>query len=61
MTTIANGARLEWGGYEFGIQDVVTGNFWLYDDYDEAKQVADGKRYLFKMRAVYLTDWFDAK
>jgi hypothetical protein len=61
MATLINGSRAT-QVYEFGVENTTTGIVYPFSDYSEAKQYAEAatQRQL-KCRAVYLTDWFDAK
>jgi hypothetical protein len=60
MATLINGSRIEWGGYTYGVE-MWNGYVVPFSDYEKAKQYAKDCRGHLKMRAVYLTEWLDAK
>ena len=61
----ANGASLEWAGYEFGVRwGQITEQTDLADDYEEAHAMKEATPLKFRpcivMRAVYHTGWEEA-
>jgi hypothetical protein len=58
MATLINGSPAD-QVYEYGVE--LCGTITPFADYEQAKEFAEAYGGNFKMRAVYLTEWFDAK
>lgn len=59
MALVANGVKIMGAGYEWGVDNGST--VFPFQDYDQAKDFASHYEWPMKMRAVYLSDWMDAK
>jgi hypothetical protein len=59
MAVMANGALLKQDGYEFGVDR--GGEIVKTRSYADAKRLSGKNGYPMKMRAVYRTNWIEAK